>query len=220
MDLNSIVGQAIHKMALIDSLEQRQVLKTKALAHTLSEWQNGTALKVVGVGFGTGLAGGPAGLLLEGFDIAYLLAAAGRACYGVGHIKGREIDYENDIPLILAIWCGAAEATSAVGTGKVGIKVFGKAGLKAAASVGSKIALKSATKFGTKGGLLIAGMATSHLAGKLLAKMSTKWIPVIGGVVGGGINYWIINGLLNAAERYYSEEYVVLSDDLAAAVTA
>jgi hypothetical protein len=72
-------------------------------------WTDRQRHKVGAVGFLTGL---PGGLLIPPMiagDIAYLMAVAGRGCYGVGHIFKRQIDYERDIPMILAVWSGAAQ---------------------------------------------------------------------------------------------------------------
>jgi hypothetical protein len=220
--LNDIIAAAIHKMALVGSPEAKEGLKTRAKTYSLGGWRSVHLAKLGGVGAMTGVAGGPIGLALEGFDIAYLLAAAGRACYGIGHIKDREVDYESDLALILAIWCGAAEAGTCIATGKVGIKIAGKAAIGMGANVASKLAgklaAKGALKLGTKAGAKIVAWTASKLALKIASKLSVKWIPFIGGAVSAGINVWIIGGLMDAAEAYYSHEYVILGDDLATAV--
>ena len=70
-------------------------------------------------------------------------------------------------------------------------------------------------KFGSKGGAKVAAPASTKLVAKIASKMSVKWVPILGGIIGAGINVWIMGGLMDAAEKYYSNDYVVLSDELA-----
>lgn len=204
MSFNDVLADAIKAMASVGDDTEKQKLKSAALSNSLEDWKLGLKFKVGGVGGATGLLGGPVGLLLEGADIAYLFAACGQACYGVGHIKGRNIDYDLDIPMILAIWAGAAEATMYTIAGKASIKVGGKVAIKAGVIVGSQLLGKIIPKVGAK------------LAAKAATKISTKWIPIIGGIVSAGINVWVADGLLEAADRYYSNDYVILDSDLSA----
>jgi hypothetical protein len=236
--LNNVLAKAIKSMALLNGKEAKEDLKKEALQHSLQEWKAISNAKVAGVGGLTGLLGGPIGLALEAGDIAYLFAASGRACYGVGHISGAEIDYENDIPLILAIWSGAAEATGFVATGKVGIKaggyivkaggkILGKFGTKVVAGAtlsmagksGGKVAGKIISKTFFKGSTKAASKIVTKVGAKVGAKVATKagfkWLPLIGGVVSAGINYWVASGLMDAAQQYYNNEYIVFDDELA-----
>lgn len=217
--MNETIAAAIHKMALIGSDDAKNSLRTTAKTYSLDGWKRIHVAKLGTVGALTGVVGGPVGLALEGLDIAYLLAASGRGCYGVGHIKDRDIDYDVDLAMILAIWCGAAEAGGAIVAGKIGIKIAGKVavtiGANIAGKLAGKLAAKAAMKLGSKGGAKVIAYASSKLVAKIASKMSVKWIPILGGIVGAGINVWIMNGLMTAAVSYYSNEYVILSDDLA-----
>jgi hypothetical protein len=186
----------------------------KARRYTVREWKRRSVGKVAGVGGLTGVLGGPVGIALEGADIAYLLAACGRACYGVGHILGHEVDYEADIPLILAIWSDVATTATTVGAGKFGVKVSAKLGTKTMGKVVGKLVTKMAFKSSTKASSKVAAKAAAKLIAKSVAKLSTKWIPVIGGLVSAGVNVWVMSGLLDAAEKYYSNDFVVLGDDV------
>lgn len=120
----------------------------------------------------------------------------------LGIIRGREIDYDLDIPMILAIWAGAAQASAYNVAGKTVIKVGGKAAIKVGVKIGSKLLAKVIPKVGVK------------LAAKAASKISTKWIPIIGGLVSARINYWVADGLIEAADRYYLNDYVVVDEDL------
>lgn len=209
------IAWAINQMAWIGDEDAKCKLRTEAKQYTIDGWKSKYILTLGGIGALTGVAGGPIGLILEGLDIAYLLASSGRGCYGIGHLKDRTIDYEADIALILAIWSGAAEAGGAIAAGKVGIKVAGKAATGMGINSATKLVAKSAMKFGAKGGAAVVPFAVTKIGAKIGSKMSLKWIPVVGGIVGAGINIWIMSGLMDAAESYYSNEYVILKEDLA-----
>ena len=47
---------------------------------------------------------------------------------------------------------------------------------------------------------------------KLTAKTGLGWIPFIGGVVSAGVNWWLVDGLLTAAEQYYTNDYIIIND--------
>jgi len=213
--LDDAIGKAIKSMAMIGSQSERAGLEREAKLHSsVKSWKRHQIAKSSGVGFGTGVLGGPWGLALEAADLAYLLAQAGRGCYGVGHIRNRQIDYDLDIPLILAVWSGAGETATAVSSGKVAIKIGGKTGLALAANAGGKVAgkiiAKSTLNVTGKIGAKILAKAAAKLSSKIVAKTSVKWIPVVGGVVGAGINGWVMDGLLESADMYYTGEYLVL----------
>lgn len=213
--LDEIIAKSIQNMANLDSLEERQQLYRQANRTNLNGWRRGCVAKVASVGGLTGLSGGPWGVALEMADLSFLLASSGRACYGVGHILNRDVDYDHDIHHILAIWSGVAEASSDVAMGKVAVKVGGKQGLHLATKVGGKVIAKTALKSSPKVVQKIAAKASAKLLAKLTAKVSTKWIPFVGGVVSAGINTWVAGSLLDAAEQYYRHDYLLISNDLA-----
>lgn len=209
-NLESSIATAVKNMSLMNSDESRMLLKKEAQSHSIQAWKNRTCVKVSGVGVLTGLLGGPVGVLLEVADIAYLLAPAGRGCYGVGHILGCEIDYDDDINGILAIWAGVAIASHQVPLGKIGFKIACKSVVKISGKISVKVALKTGTKVSQK----IVAKAAAKIASKVTTKIGAKWIPVAGGVVSGGINLWVASGLMNAAEKYYTGEYLIFNQDI------
>ena len=217
--LDNIVSKAIKNVALLDSAEQRASLRRDALNCSMTEWKVKMISKVSGVGFLTGLPGGPAAIPLEAADIAYLLAVTGRACYGIGHIEGRQIDYETDIPIILGIWSGAMNAANEVGVAKVGIKLAGKSVVTVAApalaKVVGKLVAKSAFKAGGKMAAKVAALTAAKITAKMAAKVSTKWIPILGGFTSAAINGWVMDGILDAATGFYQKNYVVFTDEMA-----
>ena len=53
----------------------------------------------------------------------------------------------------------------------------------------------------------MTSFAITKLAAKLVAKAETSWVLILGGVVCGGINWWLIDGLLEVAENYHRYNY-------------
>ena len=208
---DAVIAKAITAASMLSDDASKNKLKADAVAAGAADWRWAFNAKVAGVGFLTGLPGGPLGIALEAGDLAYLMAAVGRSCYGLGYIHRGHVDYDMDLPLIFAIWAGAAEATAAVVAGKVTVKVAGKVGTVVASVVGLKIASKMLLK-------KVAPKAGAKIGSKILAKTGTKWIPIAGGLVSAGINYWVANSIMDSAEKYYSNDYVVLGEDLHEAV--
>ncbi len=210
-----MIVKAIENMALLDSWEDREELRRATQGHTFESWKSLQSNKVAAAGFGSGLLGGPIGLGLEAADTGYLLSVAGRACYGVGHILGKKIDYKKDIEGILAIWAGVGKGYSntelnvKVGSYGAIIPIGGKMAFKATAKVSPKFALKLAAKASSK----IIGKAGAKAASKVAGKASTKWIPLAGGVISAAINKWVVETLLKAAEEYYEADYVLIEDE-------
>ncbi len=206
----NMIAKAIESMAMLDNKSKHE-LKVAAKGNSFDEWKLKCISKSSGVGFLTGLAGGPAGIALEVADTGYLMSMAGRACYGVGHLHNKPIDYDNDIEGILAIWCGAGKSIDktelAINTA---VPIAGKIAIKLSTKVTAKLAMKIAAKASAK----IIGKAGAKIAGKVAGKMSTKWIPGIGGIVSAGINWWVLDGLIDAAEEYYTSDYVLLNEDM------
>ena len=99
--LDSLIARAIDKLSTSMDLLESEDLKTVAKRHTIAEWRRNTIAKLSTVGFLTGLPGGLSGGILAALDLTYLFAAAGRGCYGLGHILGQEVDREKDLRLIL-----------------------------------------------------------------------------------------------------------------------
>ncbi|MDY7093996.1 MAG: EcsC family protein [Acidobacteriota bacterium] len=209
----SILVDAFTRMARFDSSGAKTELMVEASKHSLEEWKNLNRAKTGGAGFATGVLGGPWALAAEGADLAYLLRTAARAAIGVGHVLGEEVEHEEDMYAILAIWSGAAEASQHVVAGKFVVKVGGKVGMQYAAATTATILAKSALKGNSKLAVKITSKAAAKLGAKLAAKVSTKWIPVFGGVASAAVNLWVMNGILDAAYGRYTNPYIIFDED-------
>ncbi|MDY6783600.1 MAG: hypothetical protein SW833_13835 [Cyanobacteriota bacterium] len=226
MSLNDELAQMFKDLANLGSDIERKQLKKQVRDYSLDEWKSERIAMVVASGGISGALGGSLGLAAIPVDLAWCGRVSALGCFGIGHIKNIDVDYDVDMNLIISIWTGLGEATNVVPAGKIGIKVFGKKVTpKIAAKVSgflvSKVALKGSSKLGTKLASKAASKAAAKLVAKLMTKTGTAWIPLVGGIVSGGVNWWLVNGLLNAAEQYYSHKYVVLRDsEVAAAAVA
>jgi hypothetical protein len=210
------LAQIITQMALIGDDKAKETLRAASLQCSLWEWKRNFLIKVTSIGVLTGAPGGLGSLVLEVGDLAYLFSACGRACYGIGYIMKREVDFDNDMAKILAIWAGVAKATNRIATGKIALTVGGPAAM-GPAIVQSVFATQAVTsKFFGKA----AGKAVAKFMAKWALSMTTNWVPVIGGAVSGGVNFWIASTLMDAAETYYSCKYVELSDNFARELAA
>jgi len=49
----------------------------------------------------------------------------------------------------------------------------------------------------------LAGKVAARFAGKLGGKAATGFLPLIGPVVGGGVNLWFLSGIASAAEQWF-----------------
>ncbi|VTR99140.1 hypothetical protein [Tuwongella immobilis] len=210
--LNDLIAKAIEKAASSSDILSSDDLAVVAKKSTIEKWRRNTIRKVTGVGFVTGIPGGLSGGLLAVLDLAYLFAAAGRGCYGLGYILNKEVDREKDIKLILACWSGAASAVPAVTAGKIGIKVFGKAVAGPMAGMTVNVVAKAAFKGGSKILSKVLPQITSKMAGQMAGKGFSMFVPLLGGAVSAGVSYWVASSLMNAAELYYQNECVEFND--------
>jgi hypothetical protein len=210
----SILVRAFTSMADFGSSSAKAELMTEAGRHSLDEWKSVNRAKTGGTGVLTGILGGPWALAAEGADMAYLLRTSARASIGIGHILDKDVEHEVDMYAILAIWCGVAQATMHVATGKFAVKVGGKLGMQYGLTTTATVVAKSVLKGNPKIAAKIATKAAGKLGAKLATKLGTKWIPVVGGVASAAVNIWVINGLMDAAQGYYTNDYVVFDNEI------
>lgn len=210
---NSLLVKAFSSMANFNSTQEKEELSKEIKHYNLDSWKNLNRTKTGSAGFATGVLGGPWAVAAEGADMAYLLRTCARASIGIGHILNADIDHEEDIYAILAIWSGAAEAANHAVQGKLLIKVGSKVGIKYGAATTAAILSKSTLKGGSKLATKIIALASSKMAAKLSTKIATKWIPVVGGAASAAVNLWVINGFMDAAHKYYTNEYLSVDEE-------
>lgn len=97
------------------------------------------------------------------------------------------------------------KASTKLGT-KVITKLLGKI-------IAKKIALKGGSKLGAKLTSIIMAAATSKLLAKLIAKSGSSLIPVISVVACVWVNRWLLKGILDSADLYYTHDYIELTEE-------
>lgn len=174
---------------------------------TLDEFTGSQSLSVIASG---AVSGAIPGLHMVGAaaDIAFLMNRMAVCCYGIGAIKGHQelgVNFleKEDFALILALWAGDDDITKVV-TNKVGADVV--------LVGGTKLAFKSISKgighqFGVIAGKKLAGKVGAKAGAKIGAKAGAKfaagWIPVLGGVVGAGVNSYFLSDIARAGRQFY-----------------
>ena len=134
-----------------------------------------TALRCAAAGALTGLPSGLLALGTLGADLAYLIFQQFRLILGIATIYGHEPSHRERFHEALS--CLAF--TSGVGIGKQGI-----------ASI-----LDAAT--------LEGGMVAGRIGNRFARARLARFIPVVGAVSGGALNYVSVRGVGRAAIRYY-----------------
>lgn len=210
--------------------QERAALEKDASEYTDVElWKAKHIALVATSGVAAGVTGGPWSYAAIMADLLWCRKVAPLGCLGIGYIYEEDVDIDQDMNMIMAIWAGVGIASAGVPVGKVGVKVSPKATMKfgtkmlpklAAKGTGklageivgkvvSKTALKASSKALSKLTAKIVDKAVAKVFAKAAAKVGVGWIPIIGGVVSGGINWWLLSSMMDAAEQYYSYPYVV-----------
>ena len=177
-------------------------LYTSAHARPLAEWKRTQQTLVTASGAG---AAAVPGLHLVGMaaDVMFLMNRMSVCSYGIGAILATEANLGNvlepeDFPVVLAVWAGEEGAAEAIGG--TGPKVLGKSVYRILAkTVCDKAGLLADGKMSRS----LANKVAARFAGKLGGKAATGFIPLVGAVVGGGVNLWFLSGIATAAEQWF-----------------
>ncbi len=182
-----------------------------AHAKPLADWTKGQKRLVTASGAG---AAAVPGLHLVGMaaDVMFLMNRMSVCAFGIGAILGTEAQLGNvlepeDFAVVLAVWAGEGGIADAIsgkgpadGTGVGGGKVLGKSVYRILAkTVAEKAGLMADGKLSGP----LAGKVAGRFAGKLGGKAATGFIPLVGAVVGGGVNLWFLSGIATAAEQWF-----------------
>lgn len=179
-------------------------IREDARKTSLESWQNAQIAKATGIG-GAAAAIPVAGYLTMPADIAALFRIMHRSAIGTCEHK---LGYADDgvFAGVLAVWSGAL-----VLDGDMHQQVVAKAMAKGATMTGGQAGVKLAIEalnvsaqviIAKKLGPKVAQKIALKISAKLAAKATTRWIPVISAVVGGGANWYIIHGMNKAAIEY------------------
>lgn len=205
------------------TLKDQQKLESDIKRFSDVFWWKAERLAAVGTpGALTGAIGGPVGLAAILPELWLCERNGTIGAFGIGHLLGCQIDYDLDREIILAIWAGEGSLETSVPSGKVGIKVNNKAVLASRGLMGVVLTsslIKGSAKFLAKLSAKLVAKTVAKMSAKLAAKTGGATVPIFGAFVSGGINLWLVQGFLDAAEQYYSAQnmnqavYLVLNDN-------
>lgn len=172
--------------------------------YTASQWVRKQRFK------GVVLGGGAAAVPVLGYftlpaDILATLRIMHRTAIGITHIHLDYADQET-FSHILAVWSGAANLDGSLQK-QIAAKLLAKGGTAIGGQLGLKMAI---TAFTMCTGAIVAKQlgpqvvtkVATKLSAKLTAKATTRWIPLISAAAGAGVNYWVIDGMSEAAQEY------------------
>ena len=172
--------------------------------YTVSQWITRQRLKGVVVGGGAAVIP-VVGYLTLPADILATLRIMHRTAIGISHIQLNHANQET-FSHILAVWSGAATLD-----GNLEKQIAAKLLAKSSTAIGGQVGLKMAiTAFTLCTGAIVAKQlgpqvvtkVATKLSAKLTAKATTRWIPFISAAAGAGVNYWVIDGMSEAAREY------------------
>lgn len=205
---------------------------------SLAAWKRSQLVQVGTTGaIGGGVPGYH--LVTVPLELAVLVRKIGRASWGIGCLHARDtgqdlVDPADDLFAILAAWGkdmtrkdyhGIAASAAGLGFLVAGqsypsfaaaaiANAFGMAAGKAAAVVLGSVAGDIVTKNLKLGSMPALQKITEKfmvkLVGKSAGKMLGGFVPLVGAVVGGGINVYLLTKVMAAAEIYYSEKSAAL----------
>ena len=191
-----------------------------AYIFTLSEWEvSQTALATSSGALASSIPG--AHLIALAGDVTFLMNRMSVCSYGIGAIMGYDNNLGNileheDFAIVLAIWAGdnkvitileGLEAKSEDVLEAMEVKVGTKTGVK---FVAKKVVKKAGLLIGKKLGGKIGAKIGAKFAGKLSGKILGGFIPVGSSAIGGGINWWFMSGISEAAKHYYEIKVKIL----------
>ncbi|HYI08070.1 MAG TPA: hypothetical protein VEK57_03275 [Thermoanaerobaculia bacterium] len=138
------------------------------------------AVRVASVGAAAGIPGGALAVLAMAPDIFNLVLQQSRLVLSIAFLYDRKPHLEQRFKEVLA--------TLAIGTGasaaRLGVRVILEKGLERA----------------------VAGKLARKIFGRYLVRRVPSIAPIVGTVVGGGINYLSMRAVGKAAVKFYSEE--------------
>ncbi len=202
MHFNELVVSMFEKIAVdLDDVYESAKLES------LREWEEKQENWVTGSGSACAAIPGLHLGMLAG-DLLFLMNRMSVACYGIGSIVGQQLGRGNilekdDFALVMALWAGDMELKASISTqraAEVAATVVNKSVAKSLAHMmlsgsGYRSGPKLSEKFGTKIG--------AKFGSKLGGKAAAGFIPFLGPLVSGGINFYFLSSICAAAEDFY-----------------
>ncbi|OUD15660.1 hypothetical protein [Thioflexithrix psekupsensis] len=202
MSLNEMVVDAFN--GLTPNLTQ---IYRDASPRTLDGWRREQITLVSGSGALACIVPG-AHLAALGADVMFLMNRMSTCSFGIGAIRGFDTGCGNfleseDFANVLAVWSKDSQVMAAItskGAADLAIKVGGKVGSKL---IAKHLAVGLGLMVGKKLGGKLGAKVGAKLGSKFAAKAGAGIIPLLGPIVGGGINAYFVSSIADAADEYY-----------------
>lgn len=192
--------------SLGSDLEQ---IERKTDDYSASSWYRTSVLDVASIGAGA-CAIPLSGAVTLPAEFVYLIREIYNSSMGLGFLINDDA-HKDDFAIILGLWTDEIKiedetlhhvwnVADVTGVTEKMVTSLGSEGMVSqlmAKKTGAKVAGKLATKIAAKVG--------AKISAKYAAKMITIWIPGVSAVVCGGLNAWIMNGVLSSAKSYYQQ---------------
>jgi hypothetical protein len=198
-DIGQIVADGVNNLMELVSGETEQICR-ETKGYSVAGWRDLQTAKAAAVGGGAAVI--PiAGYLTLPADLAATLRIMHRAATGIAYLKlGRAND--ETFAGILALWSGAAMLDDELAEK---VRAASATLTSGQAEVDLSIAALTQAAGTIADGRLspqVSQKVTGKIAGKLAANVTTRWIPIISALAGGGTNWWVLSGICEASEKY------------------
>jgi hypothetical protein len=214
------------RSSIMESREKASVVRPKAVGDTIGDWRLKQGAHAAALA-GFALVPGPTALAAIAVEIPLLLRLMSVAALGTGFaLYGDAAD--DDYLLILSVWsgelalndalkttalshlknAGAAAVSSAAGTAIAKTVVGSSGAAVAAANLSTKLtaSLLSGVILGTigrKSATAASAPLISKFCAVIVGSLPARCVPFLGAAVCAGVNVVLIEGIIDAAERYY-----------------
>lgn len=203
MGMQEVIAETVSGLIEAVSGDVDNICRDAATSNP-SDWKTAQIAKATAIGAGTSVI--PiAGYLALPADLAAVLRIMHRAATGITYMRLGHAD-DDTFASILAVWSGAVSLDNALA------KQVAAKGLAAGASTfGGALGLNMAIKgvsmsagvlASKKLGPIVAKQVAAKIAAALTANATTRWIPGFSALVGGGVNWWIVNEVCKSSDKY------------------
>lgn len=203
MGISEVVNSSVSGLIEMVSGDTKTIC-AEAEGQSVAEWREAQIGKAILLGGGSAII--PiAGYLTLPADLAGTLRIMHRAATGISHINLGHAD-DDTFAGILAVWSGAvtldttfAKQMAAKTMAASAVAVGGKTGLSLAIK---SFSIAANTIVAKKLGIKVSQKVAAKITQKLGVKVTTRWIPFLSAAASGGINWYFVTSLCDAAEEY------------------
>jgi hypothetical protein len=181
-----------------------ETIRRAAKGYTVPAWKRLQLAKAATLGACVAVVPASGAVLLPA-ELLALMRVMHRGVVGVCAIHHDYVD-EEQFPNVLGVWSGHMALNETLAA-QIATKALAHTAYMVGGPTGVMLASKAfaatcETLVAKKLGPKIAQKVAAKMAAKIGAKLSVSWIPFVSAAVGAGINCWIVNGLIDAADEY------------------